>query len=208
MAWSFVIGIMHLFVFNRFIESFRNPIISNILISLFIISIGAFGFVTFHNWIEKADVSMYFTLAMITYFVPQLFMLSFERYILIPPPFYFEWTYNEDHEVPQFNPDDVVILTINLPTNLDATLHKQMKLKTPPYFTFGDFFHFFVSQYNQTYYQEQIEYKNANDVPYGWQFYIKSNSILGQKITIDPRKTIKENKINQNQIITIERIIK
>jgi hypothetical protein len=150
-------------------------------------------------------MSPFFISSLFAFFVPMVLMESFEDFISIPDPIYFLWKFDENREVEMVKSDDIMLVTFDIPMNLEASVRKEIKLKAPKSIKFGDFFQMFIENYNATYHQEQIQFKNFNGVPYSWVFFVKPQGFFGSKLYIDPRISISENKINQNHIITIER---
>jgi len=208
----FGINVLTGFFFALYIGQYEmymdKPMVSKLLLSFFITCLGFVGYIFIYNYVSRIDIAIHFAWAAIGFLVPVWLMESYYAYIAIPNPVYFEWKYNEDLDLEPFRTDDIMMVTFDMPMNMDASVRKEIKLKAPKSVIFGDFFHFFIEQYNANFHQEQIQYKNFNGEPYSWSFYIKPQGFFGSKQIIDPRESIADNKLNQNNIITIERLVK
>lgn len=197
--------------FSIFIQQYEvylnKPLMSKLLLTFFITGLGFLGYILIYNYFSIVDIAVWYAWSALGFIVPVFLIESFRAFIGIPDPIYFEWKFIEDKELEAFKTDDIMLVTFDMPMNIEATVRKEIKLKAPKSVNFGDFFHFFIEQYNANYHQEQIQYKNFNGEPYSWIFYIKPQGIFGSKVIIDPRLSVGDNKLNQNHIITIERII-
>ena len=143
----------------------------------------------------------------IAFFIPLVFLRTFEAAINIPAPEYHSWVYPLD--VPIELPDDVPgekILVMAFEINKKAGDREKtnFRAKAPENMKLGDLYYHFINDYNEQKSETTIEFTDSMTNPYKWWFHVKPNWYSSHRI-LDPDLSMKDNAVRENSVIYCER---
>lgn len=171
-------------------------------------SAGIVGFTFIFGLIGGHDLAPYFSLSGVIFVLPQFSAIAFESYINIPEEIYKVWYYPLDADEIDFEHIDtsvVYMIELEYSKNISDNRLLNSKVRAPLGMRFGDWFRSFIENYNERYDSDPIHYKDADDMPYGWIFYVKP-PFLGTAKYVDPELTITENKLTEKRKIIAKRV--
>ena len=144
----------------------------------------------------------------LTFFIPFLFMKTFDAAYSIPPPTYKTWQYPVDEEIepPAEKPGEkVLVIGLELAKGLADSKKGHFVAKAPEAMTLGELYYHFINDYNDAQSETPIKYANDKYEPYQWLFRKKPKWFQRERI-LDPGVNFRENKIKDHTVIICERI--
>jgi hypothetical protein len=173
-------------------------------------TLGAVVFTLTYEHFSPGGLSVYYSLAVLCFAIPFLFMATFRIFASIPPPIYKLWFYQPDSDEPNFDDIDlnnIYLLELEFSKQHDDPSLKNYKARAPIDMVFGEWFGSFVKNYNYKFEEEPIEYMDKSTKrAYGWIFFTKPKSTWATKKYIDPDLTIKSNRLTEKTIIGARRV--
>ncbi len=213
-VYGFLIGIIHLWQMGkrfgwRNADSFfqKMSLSLTILLAAMILQ----GIIVFFCPPMKG-FWLIFPTSLLFFLFPLMTISTFDFAIRIPLPFYKKWKYPENPNLPDpdsidFSNSKILIVTFEIKKVINDQFHTQMKFKAPQdKLNFGELFLFWMTEYNERDRMNQVQFRNEVNNTYEWVFYIKSKRWWQSNKFIDPSLTVRENKIQENNIIISERV--
>jgi hypothetical protein len=208
-VWVLVMGwIFWRVMRNGFSPYFARTGITEWMWMLIPVVFGMMLFVYVFTVFNKNNMTWWFATAYLTFFIPYLVDLAFQKFAAIPPEIYKVWYHPSDYEEPDFERMDLskmFLLDIEFSKYPNDPTISNFKAKAPLEMNFSDWFVSFIANYNMKFDESQIQYTNAEGEPHGWIFYTKGNFFTGKKY-IDPDVTIKGNKLRENEAVVAKRV--
>ncbi len=202
-----ILGVLHcwlLFKINRWPQ--RDSFWPELVFTMFIGLIGLIGFIWVFGFFNGTDYLKLFSFSVILFSIPFLFLKTFDYALEIPALDYPKWHYSQD-AVPEIEtlPDDkVIVVALEFFRNVGDPTTVKSRAKAPLRMEFGSYFALFINEYNEANIGNRINYLDHSHQSYGWTFY-KKPKWWQFKRYIDPKNTLNENKLAENDIIIAER---
>ncbi len=193
---------------SGFSPYFNKTAITEWMFMLIPVMFGLTVFAYFFLVFNTNNIVWWFATSYITFFIPYMVDLAFQKFAAIPPEIYKVWYHPTDYEEPDFERMDLnkmFLLDIEFSKNPSDTTISNFKAKAPLEMNFSDWFVSFIANYNMKFEESPIQYSNYEGEPHGWIFYTKGNFFTGKKY-IDPDITIKENKLKENIAVVAKRV--
>lgn len=208
-------GFIHVVFFHkRYFSSNKNNhnrvIIGEILFTMSLIFFTIVVFSSLQYFLRDKDF-MFFPMLISTlwFFVPIVFLYTFEAAYKIPLPQYATWYYPIDKpiELPDEKINEkLLVIAFEISKKANDSVKTNFRAKGPDTMALGDLYYHFLNDYNEVQSETPIEYAEKTGVAYEWWFRIKTKWYQNSRI-LDPALSIKENNIKENNIIICERII-
>lgn len=180
---------------------------------MFGLSIILFTVVVFSalQYFVKSDRSFLFypvLLSSITFFIPLLFMKTFEAAYSIPSACFKTWHYplNTQIEIPAEKPGErIFVIGFGIAKKATDRKKTHFRAKAPEGMMLGELYYHFINDYNDTQSETPIQFTGEGFEPQEWWFRRKPKWYQVQRI-LDPDISVRENGIKENTIILCERI--
>lgn len=146
----------------------------------------------------------------ITFFVPFLFMKTFDAAYKIPSAVFKTWQYplDEQIEVPDERPGEkILVIGFEIPKNASGEKKTLFRARAPDSMTLGELYYHFINDYNEAQSETPIAFVDDGIGPHKWWFRRKSKWYQPERI-LDPEITVRENGIKENTVIVCERLSK
>lgn len=184
--------------------------IGEIVFGLSIIFFTIVVFSSLQYFIEKRKPFLFYPVLMstITFFIPLLFMYTFEAAYKIPDAVFKTWQYplNNNIDVPDLKPGEKeLVIGFEIEKKPTDTKKTYFRAKAPELMSLGELYYHFINDYNEAQSETAIEFSNAQHEPQLWWFREKPKWYGFQRI-LDPEVSVRENKIKENSVIICERI--
>jgi hypothetical protein len=200
-------GIIHLFMMKFIFADLTYQ--KSLLFTVLLTFLGIIALLLLNFFILKIASHTFYTLALVLFPLPFLFIYSLQLYLNIPDKIFKTWQYPMDHAMPDLDLLDltrVLIIQFEFLKSTSETSITNFKAKAPYNMPFGELFYIFISDYNESHPQNTIEIINTQQVPYPWIFFIKTPWWKRDKY-VDPDLTFQDNGIVNNDIIICTRVI-
>ncbi|MCX6252198.1 MAG: TssN family type VI secretion system protein [Bacteroidetes bacterium] len=204
-----IVGILHsIFLFTLVPWTSKNKFVWEFFYTLIIACISAVLLLLVFTFALKFKPLQYIMLSALTwFFVPFLFVQSYNRYLSIPARIFKKWSYPTGKDIPDPLDSELVSLVV-----ISFEFHKKMndpditsfRAKAPLHMVFGRLFYYFINDYNDRHREGPIEFLMGESEPCGWVFYHKPTWYRRRKY-IDADITITLNRIRENSIIVCRR---
>lgn len=208
-------GIIHVVFFHkRYFYSNKNNrnkvLIGEILFGMSLILFTIVVFSTLQYFLRDKNF-MFFPMLISTlwFFVPIVFLYTFEAAYKIPLPQFATWYYpvNNPIELPDEKLNEkLLVIAFEISKNTRTPTKTNFRAKGPETMALGDLYYHFLNDYNELQSETPIEYTSKENEPYEWWFRLKTKWYQPNNI-LDPAVPIRENNIKENSIIICERII-
>lgn len=207
-------GIIHVTFFQKkyFHSSSEDNfklIMGEIMFGLSIIFFSVIIFSSLQYFMKDKNYLFYpMLMSTISFFIPFLFMQTFEAAYNIPSAQFKTWQYplHEQIEVPDDKPGEKLLVIgfeiSKKPVNIKRTY---FRAKAPEGMMLGELYYHFINDYNDAQSETTIEYTDVGLEPHNWWFRRKPKWYQSQKI-LDPYISVRENGIKENSVIICERI--
>lgn len=211
-----VFGIIHMvMVHKKYFQSGKQDktrvIIAEVVFGLSIIFFTIVVFSSLRYFIDEKDTSYLFyplLMSTITFFIPFLFMQTFEAAYNIPAAVFKTWQYplHTQIDVPDLKPGErELVIGFEIAKKQSDEKKAYFRAKAPEMMILGEFYYHFINDYNDAQSETPIEYVDEGNEPHQWWFRRKSKWYQQEKI-LDPEITVRENGIKENTVIICERI--
>lgn len=208
-------GIIHVVFFHKryFLSNKNNRnrvIIGEIMFGMSLIFFTIVVFSSLQYFLKDKDF-MFFPMLISTlwFFVPVVFLYTFEAAYKIPLPQYPTWLYPIDNpiELPDEKANEkLLVIAFEISKNAENNVKTNFRAKGPDTMALGDLYYHFLNDYNEVQSETPIEYADKKGNAFEWWFRLKTKWYQSSKV-LDPALSIKENNIKENNIIICERII-
>jgi hypothetical protein len=199
-------GIIHLFLMKLFFADLNSQ--KSLLFTILLTFLGIIAVFLLNLFILNKTLHTFYTLGLVLFPLPFLFIYSLQLYLNIPDKIFKKWYYPVDHTMPDLDLLDlsrVLIIQFEFLKSTSETTRTNFKAKAPNNMPFGELFYIFISDYNDSHPQNIIEILNPQQLPYPWIFFIKTPWWKRNKY-IDPDLTFQDNGIVNNDIIFCQRV--
>lgn len=208
-------GVIHVVFFHKkYFTSNKNNrnrvIIGEIMFSMSLIFFTIVIFSSLQYFLRDKDF-MFFPMLISTlwFFVPVVFLYTFEAAYNIPLPQYATWYYPIDNpiELPDEKVNEkLLVIAFEIAKNSRDNTKTNFRAKGPETIALGELYYHFLNDYNELHSETPIEYIDKAGNSEEWWFRLKTKWYQSN-IILDPALSIKDNKIKENSIIICERII-
>ncbi len=204
------LGIIHVLALRKFFPDLSEKITdfwSEFLYTIVTVLLGLVSFM-YVVGIYKPEYTYIFTAASIVFIIPFMVVKLYEFAISVPVKIYKKWTYPLNKKISDPKNEElanplVISFEFNKGKNMDQI--SNFRLKAPEKMEFGKLFYFFINDYNERHPEEEIQYLDKQNNPFGWVFYKKPNLFGGQK-HIDFTHTVEANNIKEDDVIICRRV--
>ena len=208
-------GIVHMLMvhkkyFSPTPENARKIFVGELIFALSVILFTVLIFSSLQYFLKDKSFLFYpMTMSTLAFFVPLLFVHTFQAAYSIPSPVFSTWVYPLDNPIPL--PDDnprEKLLVIGFEITKKATDSKRtfFRAKAPENILLGELYYHFINDYNELQSETPIEFGNNKNEAYEWAFRLKTKWFQTTSI-LDPSLSVKDNGIKENSVIVCERII-
>jgi len=215
-ATYLLFGIIHVAFFQKkYFHSNSDDqftlILGEIMFGISIIFFSIIIFSSLKYFMIKGETEYLFypvLMSTITFFIPFLFVQTFEAAYSIPAARFKTWQYplNQQIEVPDDKPGEKLLVIGFEISKKSANLKRSyFRAKAPEGMMLGELYYHFINDYNDAQSETTIEYADAGFEPHDWWFRRKPKWYQSQKI-LDPYISVRENGIRENSVIICERI--
>jgi len=199
-------GIIHLLLMKVFFADLDSP--KSLLFTVILTVLGLFTVLLFNLLVLNKTSHAFYTLGLVLFPLPFLFIYSLQLYLNIPDKIFKTWQYPTDHAMPNLDLLDltrVLIIQFEFLKSTSETSNTNFKAKAPYNMPFGELFYIFISDYNESHPQNTIKVTDDQHQPYSWIFHKRSPWWKSRKY-VDPDLTFQENGIVNNDIIICTRV--
>jgi hypothetical protein len=147
-------------------------------------------------------------LSTFAFFIPVLFVHTFQEAYSIPPPLYNTWLYPVDKSLnlPDDDPrEKLLVIGFEIAKKSTDKERTYFRAKAPESIYLGDLYFFFLNDYNELQSETPIQILDNRNEPFEWVFRLKTKWYQSQKV-LDPSLTVKDNGIKENSVIICDRI--
>ena len=207
-----LLGILHLYVLNKYFPDLSNDKTNFFNEFLFTIIILFLGFISYMNVVNnfRPAFSFLFLGTGICFIVPFLFNKLYEFALEIPIPVYKKWKYPLEGNIKDPTKNELTnpsVISFEFQKKFNDNEITNFKIKAPENMEFGKLFFFFINDYNERHPESHIDYlTSTTQQPHEWIFYFKPNW-FGNLKHINFSKTVLNNEIKENDVIVCQRII-
>jgi hypothetical protein len=195
------------------VENFVGYLVKVSIISFILIYLGyLLGYFLFAKYLSHYFIEMDFiwllSFSSLATLIPMFFELVFEAVVSIPPKDYDKWLFPNKPIILDMEGTDlsnVAVITFVFSKKYDEKVLSNLQSKGPYSIKLGDLFYFFIEEWNHRNPENTLQYLDDQGNPFGWYFTVKK-SFWSSKRYLDPKLTIRDNKISVNAIINTERI--
>lgn len=201
-------GILHIVALNKLLtweEDIKAS--SEIIFTVILLALGVIFFLNAAALFGPNGFHFHYLATIILFVVPIFFSGMWNVLVTFPVPIYQKWYYPISRNISLPDNDELRNLRIvSLEFNKTLSSPKSVfKAKAPENMNFGKFFYHFINDYNYRTPEAPITYKDENNQPWGWSFYVKPN-IFSTTRNIHPEHTILANRIRENTTIICQRV--
>jgi hypothetical protein len=194
--WNFLAGVVHLFLSKRILEWYKTEsIVWKMLFSADIAIAGFAGLLTFMKIVDYETFVLYNLSAVLTFFIPQLFMYAFVTYMEIPKKIFLPqqmWIYNRSNEL-VFKGNEIshfLLVKYRLNPKPGEESIVSLPMRAPANIRIGDYFNSTLECYKVTQGRYSIEVKDASNNNLKWYLFLQEGNKPAKMI--DPNKTFME----------------
>jgi len=197
LIWNLIFGVLHIFLSGKILEWPKTePFGWKLLFAAAIVITGFAGLLTFMKMVHYDFNNVGYNLsAVLTFFIPLLFVYAFECYTQIPAKLYFtqkSWIYNKNTEL-QFRADEIshfFIIKFKLTVQVGGETIISLPMRAPGNIKLGDYFNSTLECYKVTRGTYSIEVRDHSNNYLGWYFSFAEGKNAGK--LLDPNKTLLE----------------
>ncbi|MFD2726298.1 TssN family type VI secretion system protein [Hyunsoonleella rubra] len=207
----FMLGVLHLFVMDKYFPDLKKDKTSFFYEFLFTIIVLLIGLIAYMNVVDRfrPAFSILFLGSSIFFFVPFLFSKLYEFAFKIPVPIYSKWVYPLGKKIKDPTKNELTnpaVISLEFQKTSEDRDIVNFRIKAPENMDFGKLFYFFINDYNERHPESTIEFLDKSTMqPHEWIFFFKPNW-LAQIKHIDYAKTISNNNIKENDVIVCKRV--
>jgi hypothetical protein len=184
--------------------------LSEFAYALSILSFTIMAFVAMTYFIGNKNFMYYPILcAALFFFIPIVLWHAFINATNIPLPIYPYWTYPilEPIELPdEIAGEKILVIGFELSKNNNDAQKSYFRSKAPEDMLLGDLFYHFINDYNDAQSDKPIVYHdNLTGIVDSWLMSLKGSKFKSNRI-LNSNKSLKENRIKEDDVIICERI--
>ena len=201
---SLIIGIVHCYAYRGYFEKFgsKKPV-NEYLFALLSVCFASVPFMLIYTFLNGTDLVYLMIGHFIVFFIPTFLNDTFNRAMNIPPKVYVTWQFPENYKeaagVSDEEMRDLVVFTLLMDKDKEASRYSVYRAKGPTRVDFGRLFYNFVLDYNEKHSNEQIQIEDENGL-FSWVFFLQPKWYEPTKY-IDPKYTLYMNGIEENSVI-------
>jgi hypothetical protein len=205
MVWMLIIGILHNWLFEKFLG---QDITGKIIFTLALFFFGYSLIFLLYKFIFKCPFPCIFLSPGFCFLAPAFIVTAFDHFTEIPVRVFKAWNFPPPGTLSDPNDSemaDPIIVNFEISKGINDT-RTVFKAKAPKGLTLGRLFYYFIMDYNSRYPDNPVLVNEGENSYFKWSFLI-TGSVFSGKAYLDPDLTISDNKIKENASITCERII-
>lgn len=187
----------------------RKVFIGELIFALSLILFTIAIFSTLQYFLKDKSFLFYpMLLSMLSFFIPILFLHTFEAAYKIPLPVFTTWHYpvNQVIDLPDEKPGEkLVVIAFEIAKKSAEPLKTNFRAKGPEAMQLGELYYHFLNDYNELHSETTIDFLDEYNSPQEWWFRTKPKWYQRNRI-LDPNMSVRDNKIKENTIIICERI--
>ena len=147
-------------------------------------------------------------LSTLGFFIPLMFMHTFEAAYNIPAAAYTTWSYPlEPLTLPEEDSrEKLLVIGFEISKKISDNKRTYFRAKAPENIYLGDLYYFFMNDYNELQSETPIQFHDDQKGLHKWLFRLKTKWYQSETV-LDPYRTIKDNGIVENSVIICERIL-
>lgn len=201
---SLIIGIVHCYAYRGYFEKFgsKKPV-NEYLFALLSVCFASVPFMLIYTFLNGTDLVYLMLGHFIVFFIPTFLNDTFNRAMNIPPKVYVTWQFPENYKeaagVSDEEMRDLVVFTLLMEKDKEATKYSVYRAKGPTRIDFGRLFYNFVLDYNDRHPGEEIQIEDENGL-FDWVFFLQPKWYETTKY-IDPNLTLYMNGIEENSVV-------
>ncbi|QQV01215.1 MULTISPECIES: TssN family type VI secretion system protein [Chryseobacterium] len=201
---SLIIGIVHCYAYRGYFEKFASKKPGNeYLFALLSVCFASVPFMLIYTFLNGTDLVYLMLGHFIVFFIPTFLNDTFNRAMNIPPKVYVTWQFPENYKeaagVSDEEMRDLVVFTLLMEKDKEATKYSVYRAKGPTRIDFGRLFYNFVLDYNDRHPGEEIQIEDENGL-FDWVFFLQPKWYETTKY-IDPKLTLYMNGIEENCVV-------
>lgn len=211
----FLFGVIHVALVHKKYFYTDNQdktkvIIGEIMFGLSIIFFSIVVFSALQYFIVEKKSFLFYPVLMstIAFFIPFLFLQTFEAAYAIPSALFKTWQYpvHQSIHLPEESPNEkILVIGFEIAKKTTDGKKTYFRAKAPEGMKLGDLYYHFMNDYNELQSETTIQYADDGYDPHQWWFRRKPKWYQAQRI-LDPDLSVRENKIKENTVIVCERI--
>ena len=201
---SLIIGIVHCYAYRGYFEKFgsKKPV-NEYLFALLSVCFASVPFMLIYTFLNGTDLVYLMLGHFIVFFIPTFLNDTFNRAMNIPPKVYVTWKFPQNYKeaagVSDEEMRDLVVFTLLMEKDKEATKYSVYRAKGPTRIDFGRLFYNFVLDYNDRHPGEEIQIEDENGL-FDWVFFLQPKWYETTKY-IDPNLTLYMNGIEENSVV-------
>jgi hypothetical protein len=196
MIWNLIAGTIHVFLSGKILEWPKNEHFGwNLLFGFAIVLTGFASTLMFMKLFDYDFFLEYNMTAILTFFIPVLFVVALDSYTAIPGKVYLAqkpWIYNRG-EVPQFKGNEIshfYIIKYRLTTQAQGEQIESLPMRAPGNMKLGDYFNATLEVYKVSQGRYTIEVRDRSNNNLGWFFFLAEGSAKPRML--DPNRSFIE----------------
>ena len=149
-------------------------------------------------------------MCVLSFFIPLLFVHTFDAAAAIPKPVLSSWEYplNNPIDLPEDNPNErLLVIGFELSKKAADENRTYFRAKAPEAINLGELFYHFINDYHDLQGETPIEYTDERQEPWQWLFRTRPRWYQFTRV-LNPRHSVRENRIRENTVIICERVPK
>lgn len=160
------------------------------------------------NLCNELQYGLFASTCMLPFLLVSLFVRTYRLFLAIPESIYKVWRYNTtEHDQTYDNIDysKLKLVKVELFKNEKDAEPLHLSAKAPDHMPFGVWIKRLISDYNLRSPLSPIDNYSSNETG-GWIFYLQKSVFLPNHY-IDYERTVKENRIKENDLIVAKRVV-
>jgi hypothetical protein len=157
--------------------------------------------------VDKSFLFYPMMMSTLGFFIPLMFMHTFEAAYNIPAPIYNAWTYPAEplHLPEEDSREKLLVIGFEIAKRATDTKRTYFRAKAPENIYLGDLYYFFMNDYNELQSETPIEYLDGQQGEHKWLFRLKTKWFQPDKM-LNPSLSVKDNGIEENSVIICDRV--
>ena len=192
---------------DQYIKLFTGELMVAVAVALFTL----LAFSALEYFVKDKDFMFFPTLmSCLFFFVPFLFLHTFNAAYRIPGAVFTTWQYplGKPLDPPEERENErLLVIGFEIGKKQSDLKKTYFRARAPEEIKLGELFYHFINDYNELQSETPIQFIDPANMPYEWWFRLKPKWYQRQRI-IDPFVTVKGNAVNENSVIICERILK
>ena len=186
-------------------------LIGEVMFGLSIICFSIVVFSSLQYFISSKDKNFLFyplLMSTISFFIPFLFLQTFEAALSIPAAEFRTFCYPLQNriDVPDEKPGEkLLVIGFEIAKKETDARRTYFRAKAPESMLLGELYYHFINDYNEVQSETTIAYTDNEGEAYAWYFRRKPKWYQRQHV-LDPDLSVRENGIRENTVIICERV--